>query len=98
MSMIMTTTIQIIPVLARPKRGFTVNQLFTLMIGTLLSDLICHRKPTSVTYSGMFAVDLTCVHCIDDLRADDNGVWTHAGKPRRGTVLDVILKQWAYPC
>ena len=28
-------------------------------------------------------MDLSCVHCIDDLCADDNGVWTHAGKPRR---------------
>ena len=72
-----------IPVLARPKTGLTVNQLFTLMIGTLPSDRICHRKPTSVTYSGVFVVNLTCVHCIDDLRAHDNGVWTHAGKPKR---------------
>ena len=53
------------------------------MIGTVPADRICHRKPTSVTYNGVFVVDLSCVHCIDDLRADDNGVWTHAGKPRR---------------
>ena len=36
-----------------------------------------------MTYNGVFVVDLTCVLCIDDLRADDNGVWTHAGKPQR---------------
>ena len=71
------------PVLARPKQGLTVNQLFTLMIGTVPSDRICHKKPTSVTYSSVFVVDLSCVRCIDDLRADDNGVWTHGGKPRR---------------
>ena len=28
-------------------------------------------------------MDLSCVPCIDDLHADDNGVWTPAGKPRR---------------
>lgn len=72
-----------IPVLAKPKLGLTVNQLFTLMIGTLPADRICHRKPTSVMYNGVFVVDLSSVRCIDDLRADDNGVWTHAGKPRR---------------
>ena len=76
-------TVNSLPVLARPKLGLTVNQLFTLMMGTLPVDRICHRKPTSVTYNGVFVVDLSCVHCIDDLRADDNGVWTHAGKPRR---------------
>ena len=52
------------------------------MIGTLPADSICHRKPTSVTYNGVFVVDLSCVHCIDDLRADNNGVWTHVGKRR----------------
>ena len=76
-------TVKSPPVLARPKVGLTVNQLFTLMIGTLPADRICHRKPTSVTYNGVFVVDLSCVHCFDDLCADDNGVWTHAGKPWR---------------
>ena len=72
-----------IPVIARPTQGLSVHQLFTLMIGTLPSDRICRRKPTSVTYNSVFVVDLSCVRCIDDLRADDNGVWTHGGKPRR---------------
>ena len=35
-----------------------------------------------MTYSSVFAIDLSCVRCIDDLRADDNGVWVHGGKPR----------------
>ena len=72
-----------IPVIARPTQGLSVDQLFTLMIGTLPSDRICRRKPTSVTYNSVFVVDLSRVRCIDDLRADDNGVWTHGGKPRR---------------
>ena len=56
-----------IPVLARPLRGLSVTQLFTLMIGTIPADRICQRKPTSVTYSGVFVIDLSCVKCIDDL-------------------------------
>ena len=28
-------------------------------------------------------MDLSCVKSIDDLQADDNGVWLHSGKPRR---------------
>ena len=28
------------------------------------------------------------MHCIDDLRADDNGAWVHGGKPRRNYQVD----------
>ena len=28
------------------------------------------------------------MQCIDDLRADDNGVWVHGGKPRRKYIID----------
>ena len=72
-----------LPILARPIRGLNVNQLFTLMIGTVPAERICHRKPTSVTYSAVFVVDLLGIRNIDDLRADDNGAWIHGGKPRR---------------
>jgi len=52
------------------------------MIGTVPADRICKRKPTAVRYSAVFVVDLSCVNSIEDLRADDNGVWLHGGKPR----------------
>lgn len=39
-------------------------------------------------YSSVFVIDLTCVKCIDDLRADDNGVWCHGGKPRRNYIAE----------
>ena len=72
-----------IPILARPKQGLSVNQLFTLMIGAVPAERLCNKKPTSVTYSSVFVVNLLCVRNIDDLRADDNGAWIHGGKPRR---------------
>ena len=78
-----------IPVLARPLQGLSVTQLFMLMIGTVPADRICHRKPTSVTYNSVFVVDLSCVRCLDDLRADDNGAWMHGGKPRKKYVVDI---------
>ena len=65
------------------KDGLSVLQLFTLAIGSVPANRICCRKPTAVTYSSVFVVDLTCVRCIDDLRADVNGVWIHGGKPRK---------------
>ena len=30
-----------------------------------------------------FLVDTTCLHCSDDLKADDLGVWKHKDKPKR---------------
>ena len=68
------TAAKCVPVLARPLQGLNVTQLFTLMLGKIPADCICKRKPTSVTYSSVFVIDLTCVKWIDDLRADDNGV------------------------
>ena len=55
------------------------------MIGSVPANRICCRKPTAVTYRSVFVVDLTCVPCINDLRADDNGVWVHGGKPRKNS-------------
>ena len=72
-----------LPVLSRTVSGLGVTQLFTLTIGSVPPNKICTCKPTSVTYSSVFVVDLSCVKSIDDLRADDNGVWLHSGKPRR---------------
>ena len=59
------------------------------MIGTIPADRICHRKPTSVTYSSVFVIDLSYIRCIDDLSADDNGVWIHSGKPRKKCIVDL---------
>ena len=41
------------------------------------------KRPTAVTFSSVFVVDLSSIHCIDDLCADDNSTWVHGGKPRR---------------
>ena len=59
------------------------------MIGTVPANHICHRKPTSVTYSSVFVVDLSCVRCIDDLHADDNGAWIRGCKPRKKYVVEI---------
>lgn len=53
------------------------------MIGSVPFDHICKCKPTGITQNSVYVVDLSCVCCLEDLRADDNGVWVHGGKPRR---------------
>ena len=70
-----------VPVLARPPHGLSVKQLFQLIVGSLPEHLICHQKPVGVRYSSIFVVDLSGISCLEDLRADDNGIWIHGGKP-----------------
>jgi len=55
----------------------------TFTIGSVPVDRICREKPNAVTYSSVFVVDLPCIRCIDDLRADDNSAWVRGGKPRK---------------
>ena len=80
---------QEVPVLARPPHSLSVKQLFQIMIGSLPERRICQQKPTGVHYSSVFVVDLSCVSCLDDLRADDNGVWVHGGKPQRKYLVEI---------
>ena len=72
-----------LPILARQPSGLMVTQLFNLMVGTIPEEKICKHKPTGVTYSSVFVVDLSHISKIEDLKADDNGAWQHGGKPRR---------------
>ncbi len=45
-----------------------------------VNDSIRSNLPSKTYISNILVVDL---RCIDDLRADDNGVWTHGGKPSK---------------
>ena len=45
-------------------------------------------KPTGITQNSVFVIDLSCIRCLEDLRADDNGVWVHGGKPRRQYMVE----------
>ena len=63
-----------VPILARPTHGFSVTQLFQLIVGIIPDNCVCYQKPSGVTYSSVFVVDLSYVSCLEDLKADDNGV------------------------
>lgn len=77
-----------LPVLARPIEGLAVTQQLTLMIGSVPSDPICKRRPTGITQNSVYVVDLSCIRCLEYLRADDNGVWVHGGKPQRQYMVE----------
>lgn len=65
--------------------------LFSTLLYSLLYVKVCGTLRQSKTMCWLyissmqqrFVLDLSCVRCIDDLCADDNGVWMHGGKPRR---------------
>ena len=58
------------------------------MIGSVPPDRICRRKPTGITQNSVFVIDLSCIRRIEDLRADNNGVWVHGGKLRRHYMVE----------
>ena len=77
-----------LPILARATEGLGVTQLLTLMIGSVPPDRICKRKPAGIAQNSVYVVDLSCIRRLEDLRADDNGVWVHGGKPRRQYLVE----------
>ena len=52
------------------------------MIASVPPDRVCKRKPASIMQNSVYVLDLSCIRRLEDLRADDNGVWVHGGKPR----------------
>jgi len=47
-----------LPILAQQHSGLTVTELFNVMVGAISEEKICKQKPTGVTYSSVFVVDL----------------------------------------
>ena len=54
-----------LPILTRQRSCLTVTKLFNLMVGTIPQENICKCKPTGVTYSGVFVVNLSHIPMQD---------------------------------
>lgn len=55
-----------------------------LLLNTSPEDSsVCLSKPIGVRRSATFVVARKCLGNIDDIKADDLGVWVHKGKPMR---------------
>ena len=46
-------------------------------------DCVCSSKPVGITKAATFVISTNIFDTIDDIKADDLGVWVHKGKPIR---------------
>ena len=54
------------------------------MLNTLLTDeSVCLSRPISVKKAATFIIAKRTSGNVDDIKADDLGVWMHKGKPAR---------------
>lgn len=47
------------------------------------AENVCVKKPVFVNKARSFLVHTAKLNSVDDIKADDLGVWVHKGKPKR---------------
>eukprot|EP00118_Oscarella_pearsei_P020416 m.221086 g.221086 ORF g.221086 m.221086 type:complete len:669 (+) comp39954_c1_seq15:519-2525(+) len=63
---------------------FSVKELADILIGQEVDPAkISTAQPVGVNHNAAFLVDLSCLRSVDDLKADDLGVWNAVGVPSR---------------
>ena len=63
-----------------PPTAYTAEKiLYILLDPNLNPDKICQERPTNVTHSATYVVDITKLHLPDDLVKDSFGKWNHSG-------------------
>lgn len=50
-----------------------------LLDPNLDSSKICHSRPTEITHSSTYVVDVTKLESPDDIKNDNFGIWHHSG-------------------
>jgi len=64
------------------KEHFSVQELGRILLtNTVPQEKLCSIQPTKVCHNTTFVVDLHALDDIDDIRADENGVWIRKGSP-----------------
>ena len=82
-----------LPFYERGVKEYTVEELVSILFCDSDDPRVCTAQPTRVKQSCCFVVDVKCVSDINDLRADDCGVWTHKGVRKSYTVVNDTSKE-----
>ena len=68
------------PVFETPPTAYTAEGILRILLDPQLKQCrICQERPTSVTRSATFVVDVTKLHHPDDIKKDTFGKWNHSG-------------------
>ena len=50
----------------------------------IAKDRICMKKPSGITCSASYVVDVRTLDCLDDIKKDEFGIWNYSGSHPRG--------------
>ena len=68
------------PVYEVPWGCYTGEQILKILLNPRINKKkICHSKPSNVTQSATFVVDLESLDHPDDIKKDDFGKWVYSG-------------------
>ena len=70
-----------VPLHSRPTKGLSVKEALEIIL-SCKEEKVCKRKPISCQENALFVISREAVDNIEDLKADDNGIWDWGGKPR----------------
>ena len=68
------------PIYENPPAKYSAERILHILLDKAIpSDKICTKRPTNVTGSASFVVDITKLADPDDVKKDNFGVWSHSG-------------------
>lgn len=70
-----------VPIHSRPVHGISALEAFQIDLSA--SSKMYSRKPAAFQENVLFVADPKYLKSVDDLKADDNGVWLWTGKSRK---------------
>lgn len=66
------------PIYEQPPHKYTAEQIIKILIDPD-QHKICHVKPTSVTKSATYVVDVRSLQNAEDIKKDEFGIWKYSG-------------------
>ena len=80
------------PVYEIPPPSYSAEQILRILLNPNIDgSKICHTRPTNVSKSSTFVVNITNLGHPDDIKKDSFGKWNHSGShtvPFRASILD----------
>ncbi len=68
------------PVYETPPSSYSAERILRILLDpTIDQEKVCKQKPTTVTKSSTYVVDITRLQHPDDIKKDSFGRWDHSG-------------------
>ena len=68
------------PIYEHPPKRYTAERILQILLDpSIPKEKICKLKPSNITSSATFVVDVCHLKCVDDIKKDDFGIWNYSG-------------------